>query len=715
MQNDLRNENLQAARAMASIGIPVFPCDQNKRPLVKWKAGATTDLRQIERWWLRWPDAIPGFPTGEASGIAVLDLDRKGGKDGFAALVALGIDPADLSCLIVETASDGWHVYFEHIPGLRCSVGQDKEGLAGVDARAEGGFAIAPGATGPKGSYRFVRGDLQTLSLVGLTLWPDALPVRPRRAPKGATGAAAPSGLPLTVLRDALMALPPDVREAEFGTDAAWFTVARIIFDETAGSEEGRDLWHGFSDGWGGYDYDVAEDKWNRSDDYRGQRATVWTILNPALAAGWSHPDFDLWRAALAAEGAAADFPDNLSMPEGAVTMAGDFGTPMMRGDRSVINLHNTVVFLGKNLESILPGLHHDLMTHRDEWRDGPLTDVDVALARTALERKGLETVGKKLMADAAKLVARQHQCHPIRDALASVAHDGKSRLDTWLIRHAGAEDSPYVRAVGRAFLIAMVARVMQPGCKHDHTLVLSGLQGQNKSTACCVLAGTKYFSNTLPLITGDKTDAIRHLQGKWLIELAELAPSRKSEAEDLKSFLSGMVDRVRLPYARFDELFPRQCVFVGTTNEDQFLRDVTGGRRFWPVAVRKVIDIEALAEERDQLFAEAVAAYDAGERWWLDRDFEAEYARPVQAAAYVTDGWADTIATWLDTPETDFDGTTTPRDAVTVSEVMAGALGMVSGQQTMGVQKRVGDVMRGLGWIKAHTMRGNVWKRPGQ
>jgi predicted P-loop ATPase len=259
--------------------------------------------------------------------------------------------------------------------------------------------------------------------------------------------------------------------------------------------------------------------------------------------------------------------------------------------------------------------------------------------------------------------VARFRQYHPIRDDLARVRHDGKPRLDSWLVRHAGAEDSAYVRAVGRKFLIQMVARVMQPGCKADHTLVLSGPQGQNKSTACRILAGAEYFSETLPSITGDKTDAIRHLQGKWLVELAELAPSRKSESEDLKAFLSGAIDRVRLPYARLDQSFPRQCVFVGTTNEDQFLRDATGGRRFWPVPVRQVIDIVALAAERDQLLAEATAAFNAGEPWWLDRDFEAEHARPMQEAAFVSDGWADAVAAWLDKTEEDFDGTTRTRD----------------------------------------------------
>lgn len=373
------------------------------------------------------------------------------------------------------------------------------------------------------------------------------------------------------------------------------------------------------------------------------------------------------------------------------------------------------ILDLGRNVESVLPDLRHSLMTARDEWRDGPLIDAALVLARTSLEPLGLKTIGRDLVTDAALAVARIRQYHPIRDDLTRVRHDGKLRLDSWLVRHAGAENSPYVRAVGRKFLIQMVARVMQPGCKADHTLVLSGLQGQNKSTACRVLAGADYFSDTLPSITGDKTDAIRHLQGKWLVELAELAPSRKSEAEDLKAFLSGAVDRGRMPYARFDQSFPRQCVFVGTTNEDQFLRDATGGRRFWPVAVSRVIEIQALAAERDQLLAEATAAYHAGEALWLDRAFEAQHARPMQEAAFVSDGWGDAMAEWLDKMEDDFDGTAKRRAEVIVSDVLIGALGMTCAQQTMAVQKRAGNVMRRLGWTKAHTMGGKVCKRTGQ
>ncbi|MGJ8545556.1 MAG: VapE domain-containing protein [Sulfitobacter sp.] len=703
----------QAALDLARAGIPVFPVDAKKRPLVKWKGAAVTSESQIRKWWKRWPDAMPAFPTGEPSGIAVLDLDWKDGKDGVEALRQLGFEPE--SPFVVETTSGGLHLWFEHKPGLRCSVGQEKDGLAGVDVRGERGFAVAPGAKG----YSFKLGDMDLWAdlreVSCLPMWPENMPMQPRAI--RASSGAEPSGLPFAVLRDALLSLPLSEREALFGSDAEWFKVCRIIVDETGGSEEGNALWHEFSEGWGGYDYHEAESKWCREDAYTGERASVWAILRPAMDAGWTHPDFEAWQAATATED--FDGPDAEEEAELDVLVFGakaltqvEWGTPLMRGDKPVINLFNTTVYLGRNLDSILPGLAHNLMNGRDEWRDGQLTDSAVSLARMALERRGLETVGKELVADAAHAVARQCAYHPIRDQLNALAWDGTGRLDTWLVRHAGAEESPYVRTVGRKFLIAMVARVMKPGCKQDHTLVLSGRQGQNKSTACRVLAGGEYFSDTLPSIRGDKTDAIRHLQGKWLVELAELAPSRKSESEDLKAFLSGAVDRVRLPYAKFDEAFPRQCVFVGTTNEDQFLRDATGGRRFWPVTVTRVIDIEALAAERDQLFAEAVAAFKAGEPWWLDRDFEAEHAAPVQAAAYVSDSWADDVSQWLGGAVDDFGGETAPREEVTVSEVLGGALGILPGRHTPADQMRAGNVLKELGWTKHKTKRCNVWRR---
>lgn len=394
------------------------------------------------------------------------------------------------------------------------------------------------------------------------------------------------------------------------------------------------------------------------------------------------------------------------------------WGAPMMRGDRLIINLHNTTRTLGRDLDTILPGLALNLMSGREEWNGGEVDDATVSLTRVALERKGLDTVGSALVSEAINLVARKNQRHPIRDYLDGLTWDGTARLDDWLLRHVGAEDSPYVRAVGRKFLISMVARVMQPGCKVDHTLVLSGAQGLGKSTLCHVLAGDEYFTDSMPSITkGDQIEATRHVAGKWLVEMAELAAMFKADAEVLKGFLSRSTDRVRRPFQTRDAPYPRQCVFVGTTNEEQFLQDATGGRRFWPVTVTKRIDMAALSAERDQLFAEALTAYRDGELWHLDPAFEAQHAKPVQEAARVSDSWAEKIAAWLDAGEDDDfreDGeAVVPRTGVRLSDVLQDALAISPAQHSRANQNRAAAIMRDLGWTKSKTRTGSVWRSP--
>ena len=163
--NTILTDNLQAALSHAKAGRPVFPCGPDKRPLVKWRDRATTNPAQIERWWSKWPDAMPGLPMGRASGLAVLDLDKRPDKDGAAALRDLGFDPDSLSPCIIATPSGGQHVYFQWGEGL----GNSAAGLpAGVDVRGEGGYVIAPGAVNGVGAYS---GDLTP----DLPQWPEGL------------------------------------------------------------------------------------------------------------------------------------------------------------------------------------------------------------------------------------------------------------------------------------------------------------------------------------------------------------------------------------------------------------------------------------------------------------------------------------------------------------------------------------------------------------
>lgn len=314
-----------------------------------------------------------------------------------------------------------------------------------------------------------------------------------------------------------------------------------------------------------------------------------------------------------------------------------------------------------------------------------PLEDADVAAAQEWMQRHDLRRLGKEVAAQAVDLVSREHSFHPVRDYLTRLRWDGVARIGRWLSYHLGAEHTPYTAAIGRWFLIAAVARIMRPGCKADYMLVLEGEQGARKSTACAILGG-EWFSDSLPDVTAGK-DVSQHLNGKWLIEVAEMSALGKAEAAALKAFITRDTERYRPPYGREEVIAPRQCVFIGTTNKAMYLRDETGGRRFWPVKVG-TIDTDALRVDRDQLFAEAMVAFKAGEQWWPDGDFEAQHIRPEQEARFEADAWEDLIRAWL-----------AGQSRCAVAEVANGALHMTRDRIGTADQRRITAIMDRLGW----------------
>jgi predicted P-loop ATPase len=329
-----------------------------------------------------------------------------------------------------------------------------------------------------------------------------------------------------------------------------------------------------------------------------------------------------------------------------------------------------------------------------------PLTDQDITNLQTWMQRAGLRRIGREPVRDAVEAYARERSFHPVRDWLESLQWDGQRRLNVWLTTRLGAELSAYTQAIGTMFLVSMVARIFEPGCKADHMLVLEGRQGALKSTACAILGG-EYFSDNLPDVGGGK-DVSQHLRGKWLIEVAEMHAMSRAEASLLKSFISRTVERYRPSFGRLEVVEPRQCIFIGTTNKEAYLRDETGGRRFWPVKCG-TIDVSGLAADREQLFSEAVQAYRLGTRWWPDREFERQQIMPQQSARYEADAWEEKVAEYL-----------VGRNRVTVGEVAESALGMPTHRIGRADQNRIMAALQQLGWKGSeYPENGKRWWTP--
>lgn len=243
----------------------------------------------------------------------------------------------------------------------------------------------------------------------------------------------------------------------------------------------------------------------------------------------------------------------------------------------------------------------------------GPVCN-DAAIVRLRFifaERFGFQ-IAKDTLHDFVSDEAEKNRFHPVRDYLDGLHWDGIPRIEALLPRYFRTEDNAYIRAVGRLFMIAAVRRVRSPGCKFDEMVVLKSEQGTGKSTALKVLAvDEEWFADELPLGSDGKR-VIEATSGKWIVEAAEMVKTTKS-ADQLKASLSRSTDRARMSYARIPVEKPREFVVIGTINEDRYLVDKTGNRRFWPVDVGD-IDLEALERDRDQLWAEAAAMEAQGE-----------------------------------------------------------------------------------------------------
>ena len=333
------------------------------------------------------------------------------------------------------------------------------------------------------------------------------------------------------------------------------------------------------------------------------------------------------------------------------------------------------------------------------QWQDSDGVSLQQYMQRTVK----MPCLGRDKVESAVDQMARnKFSFHPVRERLASFTWDGVRRLDTWLIEYLGAHDADpkYLQSVGAAVLIGAVARIMNPGCKLDTAMVLEGPQGAMKSSAAQVLAlDPEWFSNSLPHDL-DSKDARDHLRGKFVIELSELAQFKRSEIETVKAFMSRQVEQYRPSYGRHEVDFPRQCIFIGSTNADEYLVDKTGNRRFWPVKVGK-IDLKRLQADVGQLYAEALVRYEKKEPWYLSGEI-ASRAATEASKRVASDAWTPEVFKACDPDAVhgaEFDGTQSP------GEVMQ-LMGFGTKDMHSSNAARVGAIMRELGMVPVRRDR---------
>ena len=317
-------------------------------------------------------------------------------------------------------------------------------------------------------------------------------------------------------------------------------------------------------------------------------------------------------------------------------------------------------------------------------------TDADDTETVVWFQRNGIQIVSREMVGSCVQAWAKRHSINPLRQWLESLQWDGEPRVDGWLSTYFGVSPSSYAVSVGRYWLISGVARVLKPGpVQADHMLVLEGDQGIGKSTGLRALAGDEYFTDSMPDISSK--DAQIHALNYWVIEMSELSALGKAEVEAVKSFIGKQMETFRRPYGHHEETVRRYCIFAGTTNRSDYLKDETGNRRFWPVKCTHA-DVARIAADREQLWAEAVVLYRDGAKWWPENSKLLEAIEAEQAERMEGDPWQVEIERFVEA-----------KDRVTAESVLI-ELGVEIPDMTQLHRRRVGKCLRECGFHPKYT-----------
>jgi predicted P-loop ATPase len=649
--------------------LPIIPLGPNKRPLLEaWKPYQTRlpTIQEIEVWKKKRPAAW-GMVTGALSGRITLDFDGEAGADTMR---KLGVEPHR------RTPSGGYHADFVH-PGWRVPTLNSKTNRElgarwpGLD-RADGGYAAIAGRSG-RGTYEWLRDPK-----------PHSLAVLPKEVADflGLLSSPARSNGNSRIDTERLIHMALN-RAMSGGRNNAGFWLAGQLRDNGYNRTEAVVAMR---------NYRCRCPETNTKGDYEPYtEAEVFASLKEA----YSRPAREPWKGRSNSNGhASVSSSDNWKE----LLIKSDNGIPKAILGNAITALRWAPDFFGvlafneftSKVVALKPLPWRNAVPHADEWTD----DED---RRTAdwLQHQGIH-VRVEVAAQAVQTVAYEQRVHPVREYLDSLKWDGIKRIHCWLSRYLGVEvrrseseedsggRSFYVAEVGARWLISAVARIYKPGEKVDCCLILEGPQGIGKSRSLRILGG-RWFTDEIADL-GSK-DAALQTRGVWIIEIAELESMSRSAVGRVKDFMSRSVDRFRPPYGRHIIESPRQCVFGGSVNHSSYLKDETGGRRFWPVSCGQ-IRLSELERDRDQLWAEAVHEYKHGAVWWLNSLELNRLAEQEQDDRYEEDPWHSRIAAFV-----------SKRDDVSVPEVLEQCIHKPTDQQTQGDANRVAKCLMNLGW----------------
>lgn len=572
----------------------------------------------------------------------VIDYDPRNAPAGrdvvFELQMEYGIDLSTCPCVI--TGGGGRHWYLRKSPG---KIRNELLDFPGIEFKSLGRQVVAAGSKHPNGTnYRWAE---DSRPLPEAPEAPPALLAAITRPERTANVSGESGELTLDEIKHCLSQLPV---EEYRGKHDAWLEVLMACHAASRGSDEACEAFVEWStsDPMYAEDADDHRYRWQTFDPDAPGGVRAGTLFHHVIEHGGQLP-----RPSAVEQFADVDTPVEPEQPYFPVfETVGKTGVPKNSGMNAIEAIKalglqpEWDVFSGRAvLRGDLGPVREMYPTATEVWDENLMH----ALWHLCMVRWRFEPDMSKLR-DAIRAVAIKHPFNPVAEFLNGLEWDGVPRLDTWLTEFGGAKDTPYIRATGRMLLLAAVGRALVAGIKYDNMVVIEGPQGSGKSSLVKVLGGEAWTLEEFSTKNPSSPDAIAALRGKWLVEMAELTTMRKADSESLKAFLSVTEDRCRMPYERNVQDFPRRCVFIGTTNDAAYLRDTTGNRRFFPVALPK-IDLDGLRRARNQLWAEARIEWEKNptaeglqlpSHLWADAAAEQEERRLIDPVELALENW---------------------------------------------------------------------------